>query len=179
MSATSTTYLPLHNTARAGEYDTGPTNAGNSFNLIVWFSFPGARSLANRRTLVTLIVGVLVGFSIAAISLRVNRDSLGGFEYFVDGPSPDHHHEGLGHGHNGQDLKYAEGPEEEGGQHDVHDQAHASENATVANKLYDEVRVLCWIMTNPSNHKKKARHVKRTWGKRCNILLFMSSAEGA
>lgn len=143
----------------------------------------GARSLTNRRTLVTLTVGVLVGFSMAAICLRVNREGApgGGFDYFGDGeggPSLDHHHEGHGHAHNGGDLKYLEGPEKDGGQHDMHDQAHAMENASVANKLYDDVRVLCWIMTNPENHKKKARHVKRTWGKRCNILLFMSSAEG-
>lgn len=32
-------------------------------------------------------------------------------------------------------------------------------------------------MTNPKNHKKKAIHVKRTWGKRCNKILFMSSTE--
>ena len=44
--------------------------------------------------------------------------------------------------------------------------------------MSEKVRVLCWVMTAPENHDKKAKHVKATWGKRCNILLFMSTAEG-
>ncbi|CAG0923446.1 unnamed protein product, partial [Notodromas monacha] len=50
-------------------------------------------------------------------------------------------------------------------------------NDSVADQLSRTVRVLCWIMTQPKNHQKKAIHVKATWGKRCNILLFMSTAD--
>ena len=49
---------------------------------------------------------------------------------------------------------------------------------TRGSELTKEVRVLCWIMTNPKNHRSKADHVKKTWGRRCNILLFMSSESG-
>lgn len=48
-------------------------------------------------------------------------------------------------------------------------------NETLSDELYKKVRVLCLVMTHPANHRKKALHVKGTWGKRCNKLLFMSS----
>ncbi|KAK0073596.1 hypothetical protein PV325_005336 [Microctonus aethiopoides] len=59
--------------------------------------------------------------------------------------------------------------------HDNNEEYHKDKDK-VAKEMAKKIRVLCWIMTGPANHKKKAQHVKATWGKRCNILLFISSA---
>lgn len=45
-------------------------------------------------------------------------------------------------------------------------------------QLYEDVKVLCWVITCPTAHQHKAVHVQKTWGKRCNKLLFMSTAKG-
>lgn len=47
-----------------------------------------------------------------------------------------------------------------------------STDTRVADKLFSEVRVLCWIMTHEKNLKTKALAVKNTWGQRCNKILF-------
>ncbi|KAI1892237.1 hypothetical protein AGOR_G00131290 [Albula goreensis] len=51
------------------------------------------------------------------------------------------------------------------------------EDSRVADELYHKVRILCWVMTGPSNLQKKARHVKATWSRHCNLVVFMSSEE--
>lgn len=48
-------------------------------------------------------------------------------------------------------------------------------NLTLSNILFNEVKILCMVMTMPENHRKKAIHIKNTWGRRCNKLLFVSS----
>lgn len=48
-------------------------------------------------------------------------------------------------------------------------------NKSLADKLFSEVKVLCWVMTHPANHKNRSMHIKDTWGRRCNVLLFMST----
>ncbi|KAM4880911.1 glycoprotein-N-acetylgalactosamine 3-beta-galactosyltransferase 1-B-like [Sylvia borin] len=51
----------------------------------------------------------------------------------------------------------------------------AGEDAGVARGLFRRVRVLCWVMTAPQNLETKARHVRDTWARHCNVAVFVSS----
>ncbi|NP_001070842.1 glycoprotein-N-acetylgalactosamine 3-beta-galactosyltransferase 1-A [Danio rerio] len=51
------------------------------------------------------------------------------------------------------------------------------EDGHIADELFKKVRILCWVMTGPSNLQSKAQHVKNTWSRHCNVVLFMSSEE--
>ncbi|XP_030223737.1 glycoprotein-N-acetylgalactosamine 3-beta-galactosyltransferase 1-A [Gadus morhua] len=53
---------------------------------------------------------------------------------------------------------------------------HAGEDHLVADMLFQKVRVLCWVMTGPYNLRSRTRHVKETWARHCNAVVFMSSA---
>ncbi|KAL5020598.1 hypothetical protein ScPMuIL_002323, partial [Solemya velum] len=37
------------------------------------------------------------------------------------------------------------------------------------------VRILCWIMTHPKNRESRLVHVKATWSRRCDKVLYFSS----
>jgi glycoprotein-N-acetylgalactosamine 3-beta-galactosyltransferase len=45
----------------------------------------------------------------------------------------------------------------------------------LADKLFNEVKILCWVFTIPSNHKSKVVHIRNIWGHKCNKLIFMSN----
>ncbi|GFR69425.1 glycoprotein-N-acetylgalactosamine 3-beta-galactosyltransferase 1-like [Elysia marginata] len=62
-------------------------------------------------------------------------------------------------------------------QHSFKDEKHHHDDDTLAQSLFNKVKVACWILTQPKNLMKKAIHVQNTWAKRCNIHLFMSSVE--
>lgn len=91
---------------------------------------------------------------------------------------PHSHHVHEHDAHNEEEMENISGPQGNVSTHSENDTFHHMLNYSLANELKENVKVLCWIMTGPKNHESKAKHIKATWGKRCNILLFMSSKDG-
>lgn len=51
-------------------------------------------------------------------------------------------------------------------------QGDTSKDSSLTDDLYDDIRILCWFSTTPSNQRIRGIHVKKTWSKWC-INLFL------
>ncbi|XP_050544355.1 glycoprotein-N-acetylgalactosamine 3-beta-galactosyltransferase 1-like isoform X2 [Daktulosphaira vitifoliae] len=137
---------------------------------ILYFNRPGI----SKNSLLTFLIGVVFGLFFAYTVISVSECHFKDIAIFPSKYSYKIYRDPHSHGHNDDGETIDDNIEIKS--HGENETLHFQED-TVAQELKKKMRVLCWIMTNPNTHMKKARHVKATWGKRCNTLLFMSTAE--
>ncbi|CAK9302461.1 unnamed protein product [Gordionus sp. m RMFG-2023] len=53
-------------------------------------------------------------------------------------------------------------------------QSPASSSSLPSPKTY-KWKILCWVLTNPANLRTRTVYVKRSWGPRCDLTLYLST----
>ncbi|CAJ0582562.1 unnamed protein product, partial [Mesorhabditis spiculigera] len=60
--------------------------------------------------------------------------------------------------------------------HAQHGQQHSHAKNAISDTLFNKVKILCWIMTHPTEKNiKKVTSVNETWAQRCNKVVYFST----
>ncbi|XP_063064699.1 glycoprotein-N-acetylgalactosamine 3-beta-galactosyltransferase 1-B-like [Engraulis encrasicolus] len=117
--------------------------------------------------------GFILGFAVGFYVLSIFHWQVGFYRSFTHHTAPQGHEEAA--------VVVTEGSgdwrEEGAARIKLRELYGQGEDSHVADELYKKVRILCWVMTRPSNLQTKARHVKSTWSRYCNVVVFMSSVD--
>ena len=120
----------------------------------------------SKNIVIALIIGFIFGLSVSLFTinktqylpnysrnfLRTLQSQWSQYYNSEEGSHPPH-----GHAHSHEDLEDAEGPDDIVVFHNTNESVYHKDEDGMAKELAEKVKVLCWIMTQPKNHKSKVQ----------------------
>ena len=106
-----------------------------------------------KNIMISWVFGSIFGVSVSLLLIHMNQNYKSQLSLFYKserGPPSAF----QGHAHSHKDLENVEGPDEVVEFHNGNTSVHKDEDL-VAREMAEKVRVLCWVMTQPKNHKSK------------------------
>ena len=117
-----------------------------------------------KNIVISLVIGFIFGLSVSLFTIsktqylpNYSKNILRSLQsqwsqYYTQPPH--------GHAHSHEDLEDDEGPPDIVMFHNGNESVHKDEDL-VARQLAEKVKVLCWVMTQPKNHKSKVWNWKK------------------
>ena len=120
----------------------------------------------SKNIVIALIIGFIFGLSVSLFTinktqylpnysrnfLRTLQSQWSQYYNSEEGSHPLH-----GHAHSHEDLEDAEGPDDIVVFHNTNESVYHKDEDGMARELAEKIKVLCWIMTQPKNHKSKVQ----------------------
>ena len=122
-----------------------------------------------KDMVISWFFGCIFGLSVSLFTVDVMSNYKFSLFYKSERGTPVSSHN---HAHSHMDLEDAEGPDEIVVFHNKNESGHEGEDV-VARKMAEKVRVLCWVMTQPENHKSKVMKMRFTKNKAVCNLFFL------
>ena len=116
-----------------------------------------------KNMVISWFFGCIFGLSVSLFTV----DMMTNYKIGRATPSPSHNY-----AHSHKDLENSEGPDEIMVFHNKNESIHDDDDV-VARKMAEKVRVLCWVMTQPENHKSKVMKMRFTKNKAVCNLFFL------
>ena len=102
----------------------------------------------SKNIVISLVIGFIFGLSVSLFTISKTQYLPNNNKNILRGLHP------HGHAHSHEDLEDEEGPPDIVMFHNGNESVHRDEDL-VARQLAEKVKVLCWVMTQPKNHKSK------------------------
>lgn len=112
--------------------------------------------ISRSKVIMVFVIGSIFGLLLSLLTIN-KAQYLQNYENPILRSFMFHYNSCHAHAHGHEDLEDAEGPDEVVLFHEGKESVYHKDEDGMARELAEKVKVLCWVMTQPNNHKSKVK----------------------